>query len=61
MIIREMADALGLEAASLRRSFHRNKHKFPAGHFFALTPEKYSAQLRQNVVTAERSRTDLVD
>jgi len=70
MIIREMADTLGLDVASLSRAFRRNKEKFPAGYFFALTPDEYMKQLGQsvttaggqsghNVQTAERARTDL--
>lgn len=58
MIIREMAEALGFDPASLRRTFHRNKDKFPAGYFFVLTPEEYVVQSRHSVTTAERSRTD---
>lgn len=58
MIIREMAEALGFDPASLRRTFHRNKDKFPAGYFFVLTPEEYMVQSRHFVTTAERSRTD---
>ena len=59
MIIREMADALGLKADSLSKAFRRNRNKFPQGFFFVLTPEEYMKQSGQNVRTAERSRTDL--
>lgn len=59
MIIREMADALGLKADSLSKAFRRNREKFPAGYFFVLTPEQYLKQSGQIVRTAERSRTDL--
>ena len=59
MIIREMADALGLVPDSLSKAFRRNKAKFPEGYFFVLKPEEYMAQFGQNVRTAERARTDL--
>lgn len=59
MLIREMAEALGLVPDSLSKAFRRNREKFPRGYFFVLTKEEYLAQFGQNVRTAERARTDL--
>lgn len=59
MIIREMADALGLPADTLSKAFRRNREMFPEGYFFLLTEEEYRAKSGQIVRTSQGSRADL--
>jgi len=59
MIIREMAEVFDMEARLITRQFQKNRHEFPEGYYFVLTPEEYRAQSALLVQTAERSRTDL--
>lgn len=59
MLIREVADVIGMKPKLLEQAFRRNRDTFPERYFFVLTEAEFREQWLQKEATAERRRTDL--
>lgn len=59
MLIREIAEIVGIKTDTLQKAFRRYRDQFPEGYFFVLTEAEFLSQFGHGVRTAERKRTDL--
>jgi len=59
MLIREIAEIVGIKPKTLEKAFHRYRDQLPAGYFFVLTEAAFLAKWRHGVATSQGKRTDL--
>ena len=59
MLIREIAEIVGIKVDTLQKAFRRYRDHFPDGYFFVLTEAEFSSKFRHHVRTSRGKRTDL--
>ncbi|MET4130707.1 ORF6N domain-containing protein [Roseovarius sp. MBR-6] len=59
MLIREIADVVGIKLDTVQKAFRRHRGQFPEGYYFTLSEAEFSTRFGHHVRTSRGKRTDL--